>query len=155
MATFCLIHGSGQNATAWQLLDRELTARGHEVFAPSIPTSIRDAGAAFYAEALANSVPARTDVVLVAHSASGLILPVAAEVMTATLMVFLAAAIPVPGKSFMDQLRPDPTDMLNPEWSQWAARERLGVQAIELPGGHCPHISRPDELAAVLLSLTE
>ena len=34
-----------------------------------------------------------------------------------------------------------------------AARERLGVEAIELPGGHCPHVSRPAHLAEVLSTL--
>jgi hypothetical protein len=33
---------------------------------------------------------------------------------------------------------------------QYAARKRLGVDAIELPGGHCPYLSRPIHLASVL-----
>jgi pimeloyl-ACP methyl ester carboxylesterase len=37
-----------------------------------------------------------------------------------------------------------------PEWSRRKAREMLGVEALELPGGHCPHISRPAELAELL-----
>ncbi|RSN18161.1 alpha/beta hydrolase [Streptomyces sp. WAC 05977] len=39
---------------------------------------------------------------------------------------------------------------LKPEWMRRAARERLGVTAIEIDAGHCPHISRPAELAAIL-----
>jgi pimeloyl-ACP methyl ester carboxylesterase len=140
------------------------------------------------------------------------------------LMVFLAAAIPVPGMSFSEQLQPDPTGMLyrdwlgqnpakdddaaltflfhdctpdvaawalttrlkwnpaglyeepcplsgwpdvpsayvlcrddrtiRPDWSRRAAKERLGVEAIEIPGGHCPHVSRPSYLAALLASMT-
>jgi len=35
-------------------------------------------------------------------------------------------------------------------WARKAARERLDTKAIELPGGHMPMISRPDELAAAL-----
>jgi hypothetical protein len=31
-----------------------------------------------------------------------------------------------------------------------AARERLGVEPVELAAGHCPHVSRPAELAALL-----
>ena len=34
-----------------------------------------------------------------------------------------------------------------------AARERLQVEAIEMPGGHSPSLSRPRELAAQMLSL--
>jgi pimeloyl-ACP methyl ester carboxylesterase len=37
-----------------------------------------------------------------------------------------------------------------PEWSRRKAREMLGVEAMELPGGHCPHVSRPAELAKLL-----
>lgn len=42
---------------------------------------------------------------------------------------------------------------IQPEWSRRAARERLGVQAIELSGGHCPYVSRPSELAEALASV--
>jgi pimeloyl-ACP methyl ester carboxylesterase len=37
-----------------------------------------------------------------------------------------------------------------PAWARRAARERLGVEPIEIPGGHCPMLSRPDELAEAL-----
>jgi pimeloyl-ACP methyl ester carboxylesterase len=30
------------------------------------------------------------------------------------------------------------------------ARERLGVEAVEIDAGHCPHVSRPDEVAAII-----
>ncbi len=43
---------------------------------------------------------------------------------------------------------------LNPEWVRSAARERLGVEAIEIGGGHSPFLTRPAELARVLHSLT-
>lgn len=42
---------------------------------------------------------------------------------------------------------------IRPEWSRRAARERLGVAPLELPGGHCPHVSRPVALAEMLCSL--
>jgi pimeloyl-ACP methyl ester carboxylesterase len=42
---------------------------------------------------------------------------------------------------------------IHPAWSRSAARERLGVQAIELPGGHSPFLSRPRELADLLLGI--
>ena len=37
-----------------------------------------------------------------------------------------------------------------PAWARRAARERLGVEPIEIPGGHCPFLSRPKRLAEVL-----
>jgi pimeloyl-ACP methyl ester carboxylesterase len=42
---------------------------------------------------------------------------------------------------------------INPAWVRAAARERLGVEAIELPGAHSPFLTRPRELAQVLDSL--
>lgn len=42
----------------------------------------------------------------------------------------------------------------NPEWSRQAARERLGTEAVELVGSdHSPFLSRPAELASVLVAL--
>jgi pimeloyl-ACP methyl ester carboxylesterase len=42
-----------------------------------------------------------------------------------------------------------------PTWSKRAAHELLGVEAIALPGGHCPQISRPVHLAEVLTSIAK
>jgi pimeloyl-ACP methyl ester carboxylesterase len=39
---------------------------------------------------------------------------------------------------------------ISPPWSRRIARERLGVEPVELAGGHCPHVSRPGTLAEVL-----
>jgi pimeloyl-ACP methyl ester carboxylesterase len=43
--------------------------------------------------------------------------------------------------------------MLRPEWSRHAVRERLNAELIELPGHHSPFYSRPSVLADVLLGL--
>jgi len=168
--------------------------------------------------ALDNSVMNPADVVCVAHSASGMYLPLIAERWLPRRMVFLAAVIPRPGMSVIEQFRDDPS-MFNPAWvgqnpvedkvaldfvyhdcpadclewalstrlvfyakraieercplSAWpaipstyivcsddrtitpgwqrkAARELLGVEPVELPGGRCPHVSHPDALADVL-----
>lgn len=40
-------------------------------------------------------------------------------------------------------------------WSRWAAREILGVEPVELPGGHFPMLERPLELAEVLCRALE
>jgi pimeloyl-ACP methyl ester carboxylesterase len=41
---------------------------------------------------------------------------------------------------------------VNPAWARWVARERLGVDPVELPGGHCPFLARPRDLADILTS---
>lgn len=42
---------------------------------------------------------------------------------------------------------------LNPVWARAAARSRLGVEPIEIDGGHSPFLARPSELARLLDSL--
>ncbi|BAZ12793.1 hypothetical protein NIES4071_46270 [Calothrix sp. NIES-4071] len=41
--------------------------------------------------------------------------------------------------------------IISPAWSRYAARKRLGVDAIELPSGHYPHLSCPELLAPLLM----
>jgi pimeloyl-ACP methyl ester carboxylesterase len=42
---------------------------------------------------------------------------------------------------------------LDPDWLRAAARDRLGVEAIEIAGGHSPFLSRPAQLARLIDSL--
>lgn len=39
---------------------------------------------------------------------------------------------------------------LRPEWMRQASRDRLGVEPIEIDAGHCPHVSRPAEVARII-----
>ena len=39
---------------------------------------------------------------------------------------------------------------IRPDWQRRMARERLGVEPIEVPTGHCPNVSRPDLLAELI-----
>jgi pimeloyl-ACP methyl ester carboxylesterase len=224
MSLFCLVHGSTQNASCWDLLAPELRSLGHQTICPQLPVNEPDASATRYADVIANSIPQnREDVLVVTHSASGLFLPLVPERRPVQCLIFLAAVIPRIGKSLRDQLTEE-KDMLNPEWlgkdptrdehlavqflfhdcspqlQKWAwsrmsllfarqailevcplrewphvpssyilcsedrtiqpawarraARERLDIEAIEMPGGHCPYISRPKHLAELLASLT-
>src|SRR4029450_1947746 len=40
--------------------------------------------------------------------------------------------------------------VISPAWSRTMSRELLGVEPIELDGGHSPFLSRPPELAGVV-----
>lgn len=42
---------------------------------------------------------------------------------------------------------------LNPEWGRVAARDRLGVDAVQIDGGHSPFLTRPAELARLIDTL--
>lgn len=227
MTSYCLIHGSGQGPEGWKLLAEELERRGHRVLTPAFDLSRPDDPLAWHAgtivDALERSGEKPEEVVCVAHSASGMYLPLIADRWRPRRMVFLAALIPRPGTSIVEQFRADPS-MFNPEWVgqnptddrvavdfvfhdcpperlEWAlstriyfyarraleepcplrtwpsipsayvacaddrtiapawqrraAREWLNVEATVLPGGHCPHVSRPEELARVLESIEE
>lgn len=222
MTAYCLIHGSGQGPGGWKLLARELERRGHRVLTPAFEVNRTDEGLIWHSETIVKALDfsglSPADVVCVAHSASGMYLPLIAERWCPRRMVFLAAVVPRPGMSIMQQLEADPS-MFNPEWIkqnpveervalefvyhdcppeqlEWvlstrlvfynktalkepcplrtwpqvpssyiscardrtitpawqrkAARELLGVEPIELPGGHCPHVSRPEALADAL-----
>lgn len=43
--------------------------------------------------------------------------------------------------------------VINPEWSRYAAENWLNTEAVELPGGHSPFLSRPQLLASTLIEL--
>jgi pimeloyl-ACP methyl ester carboxylesterase len=222
MSTFCLIHSSGQGPGGWRLLAERLEDRGHHVLTPAFRVSETDKGAAWHAETLAEELRhsryQSSEVFCVAHSAGGMFLPLLAEIWQPRQMVFLAALIPRPGISIIDQFRADPSmfqpawvgkDPMNddvalefvyhdcprdridwalstrlsfyakrameepcplttwpsipatyivcaddrtisPAWQRKASREWLGVEPIEVPGGHCPHVSRPASLADIL-----
>jgi pimeloyl-ACP methyl ester carboxylesterase len=223
MTVFCLIHGSAQTSEVWDRLVPELNQRGFETVVPKLPAHEGEAGARRYAGVVADALKdVQGDVIAVAHSASGLLLPVVTDARPVNRMVFLAGAIPKVGVSFLDQMKAD-RSMFNPEWpgqdpstddaaamkfilhdcdpdaakwgltvrSPWypeglyaevcpltswpdmpssyivcsddrtfrpewarrAAREQLGVEPLEIPGGHCPQISRPADLAALLSTL--
>jgi pimeloyl-ACP methyl ester carboxylesterase len=44
--------------------------------------------------------------------------------------------------------------MASTEWGRRTAQARLGIDPIEIDGGHCPFLSRPRELADLLIGLT-
>jgi hypothetical protein len=41
--------------------------------------------------------------------------------------------------------------VINPSWGRQVSKDRLGVDAVELVGSHSPWLSRPAELARMLV----
>jgi hypothetical protein len=39
---------------------------------------------------------------------------------------------------------------LRPEWMRQAARQRLGIQPVDVDAGHCPHVGQPGTIADIL-----
>jgi pimeloyl-ACP methyl ester carboxylesterase len=219
MATFVLVHGSGHSFRAWDLVKAQLERKHHTVITPELPDDEPDASATRYADVIAASIPEHEEPIVVAHSASGLYLPLVPARRRVSRIVFLGAVVPRIGISFMELFQAEP-EMINPAWigkdprvagvseefllhdcpparlswargtirvmiaqrayvepcplTQWPdvaasyivcaddrtvqpawqrkiAKMQLGVEPIELAGGHCPYISQPQELAAALL----
>jgi hypothetical protein len=95
MAVFGLVAGGCHNAWCWDRVRPELTARGHDAVAVTLPTSDPSAGLFEYAAAVASSLKGSTgELVLVGHSVAGRYLPLAARASGASRMIFLCALVP-------------------------------------------------------------
>ena len=218
-----LVHGSYHGAWCWDLLIPELERRGHRAVAVDLPISDPGAGAAEYADAVVAAIDGIVDPIVVGHSMAGIVIPIVAERRPVARLVFLAAMLPIPGRSINEQRASEPIDApvelanaewtdlgddvwmvgpttatelffpdappdlaawaasrlrpqcyrvmsepsplaawpttersfivcrddiaLNPAWARVAARERLGVEPLEIDGSHSPFLTRPVELA--------
>jgi len=223
MSAFVLVHGSTQSPAGWDPLAAELARRGHTSVCVDLPVDEPDASATRYAQVIAAKCAGIREPVVVGHSASGLFLPLVPAYAPISRLVYLAAAFPRIGMSFLDQYRDAPemycpgfvgkdpsTDRdaamhylfhdcdadaaswalttlrrmlakqailevspmerwpdvpssyiscredrtINPNWWERAALERLGIEPIVMNAGHCPHVSRPAEVAGILSGLT-
>jgi pimeloyl-ACP methyl ester carboxylesterase len=99
MSTFVLIHGAGDSAWYWHLVEPELRRRGHDVVAMDLPCDDDSAGLAEYADTVVDAVGQRRHLVLVAQSYGGFTAPLVCERVPVDLMVLVAAMIPSPGEA--------------------------------------------------------
>jgi pimeloyl-ACP methyl ester carboxylesterase len=205
VATYVLIHGAGDSAFYWHLLEPELRARGQEPVSMDLPCDDDSAGLAEYAEVVIEAIGERSDLVLVAQSWAGFTAPLVCARLPVGLVVLVAAMVPVPGERGEDWpantgypgsrgesereifyndvpdhvvsealkhaprqsdtpgIEPWPLDawpevptryllcrkdrMFPAEWMREVVRARLGIEPDEIDSGHCPALSRPQELA--------
>ena len=99
MATFVLIPGAGDSASAWDLVAGELRERGHEVVAVDLPVEDKSAGLSEYADTVTEAIGDRTELVVVAHSLGGFTAPLVCDRLRADLLVLVAGMIPAPGET--------------------------------------------------------
>lgn len=107
MATYVLIHGASSDSWYWHRLLPLLTANGHEVIAPDLPTTDDAAGFEEYSDAVVRAIGDRRTqtiggrgrLILVAQSLGGFTAPMVCERVPVDLMVLVAAMVPKPGES--------------------------------------------------------
>ena len=99
MSVFVLVPGAGGAAWYWHRIVPELRARGHEAVAVDLPGADESAGLPEYADAVAEAIGGRHDVVLVAQSMGGFTAPVVCARIPVRLLVLLNAMIPLPGET--------------------------------------------------------
>jgi pimeloyl-ACP methyl ester carboxylesterase len=104
MTEFVLLHGSFHSPWHWRKLIPELHARGHDATAVDLPGP--DPAATI--ESFVAAIGDPRDTVLVAHSAAGLWAPIAADRHPIRGLVLLAALMPLPGRSWIDQFADQP-----------------------------------------------
>jgi pimeloyl-ACP methyl ester carboxylesterase len=98
VATYVLIHGSGDSAFYWHLLIPELRQLGHHVVAPDLPCEDESAGLTEYADTVVEAIGDRTDPIVVAQSSGGFTAPLVCDRLPVELMVLVAGMIPLPGE---------------------------------------------------------
>ncbi|OBH62120.1 alpha/beta hydrolase [Mycobacterium colombiense] len=121
MTLFTLLHGGMHFGSSWDAVTQELVRQGHPVVAPDLPVDDDSAGAGDWARVALDAIEravqdwAPTNVVVVAHSISGLCAPVLATLYPVSRLVFVAGLLPVPGQSFVEHLAANPDAITFPE----------------------------------------
>lgn len=116
VATFALIHGAWHGAWCFERLTPELEARGHQVIAVDLPGDDPAATFETYADRVVRALAdEREELVLVGHSLGGMTIPLVAVRRPVRRLVYLGAFVPVPGRSFAEQLADEPDTVL-PEY---------------------------------------
>src|SRR5919198_1304894 len=147
MTTYVLIHGAGDVAWYWHLLEAELRARGHDVVAPDLPGDDDSLELNDYADAVVASVGDRRDLVVVAQSFGGFTAPLVAVRLPVDALVFVAGMVPSPGEA--------PRDW----WDRTGYRQAVEEQAARdggMTGNEDPYVcfyhDVPREIAAEAMS---
>jgi hypothetical protein len=116
VSDFVLIHSTGQGPDGWRRVVRELEQQGHQGHAVDLPTDQPHLLAADYAKIIRRQAAGVPDSIVIAHSGSGPLLPAAARVLQAAHQVWLAAWVPDPAATFVEEVALRTEAAFNPEW---------------------------------------
>jgi hypothetical protein len=103
MTHFVLVHGGWHGAWCWTETIGALRTAGHQASAVQLPSDEVGAGAEAYADVIASAV-APSGSVVVGHSLAGLAIPLVPARANVSALIYLAALLPEPGRSWRDQL---------------------------------------------------
>jgi hypothetical protein len=120
--SFVLIHSTGQGAAGWDRLAQALAERGSTAHAVELPND-PELRSADFAEIVRRVVGAVTTPIVLAHSGSGPLLPAAARAFDARHQIWLAAWVPDPDASFVEDVDAHIDEAFDPGW--------IGVDPIE------------------------
>ena len=106
-ATFVFVHGGFGSPAELAPTVPHLEARGHRVINVDLPSERADATLEDYADAVCRAMEgAASPLVLVAHSAGGATIPLAAARTRVDRLVFAAAVVPRPGEPISEAVGP-------------------------------------------------
>ncbi|MET0390172.1 MAG: alpha/beta hydrolase [Polyangiales bacterium] len=99
MASFAIIHGGGDSASSWDLVQDALRARGHHPIAVDLPTDRPGVTWASCADTVAAAARGHAPVIVVAHSLGGFVAPLVCDRVLVSQLVLVAAMIPQPNSA--------------------------------------------------------
>jgi pimeloyl-ACP methyl ester carboxylesterase len=99
MSTYILIHGAGSDSWYWHRVAPLLRERGHDVVTPDLGADDDSAGLAEYTDTVVDAIGDCTDLILVAQSLGGFTAPLVCDRVPVTMVVLVAAMVPLPGES--------------------------------------------------------
>jgi pimeloyl-ACP methyl ester carboxylesterase len=117
MTTFALVHGAWHGSWCWGQLAPLLRHAGHDVVIPELPSANGSADFDAYADVVCTALRGCDDVVVVAHSLAGGTGALVPSRRPVRHLVYLCAAVPEGGLSFVDQWQAQP-DMVAPEFGE-------------------------------------
>jgi len=118
--TYVLIHGAGDVAWYWHLVDAELRKRGHDVVAMDLPVDDESAGLSKYTDAVVAAINDRRNLIVVGQSFGGYIAPLVCHRVRVKLLVLVAGMVPAPGETpeemfantgYKQEKQEDPSDL--------------------------------------------
>jgi len=103
--TFAPVHAAGDGAWSWHLVADALRVRGHDMVAVDLPADDPSADLWTYADAVAEALGDREDVVVVGHSFGAFTAPLVCARRPVRCLLLVSAMIPRPGEPPADWWR--------------------------------------------------